>query len=155
MLFRSIGSKKVAGLLLESQSQGASHRLIVGIGFNVASHPEQIPESTHLGEFHESRTLQFLRQQAGLSTRGAAKASGLKDGIINHLEHGRVRVHPHHLEALLPAYGATRKTYEMFASGKVPLPQDLRKECLEIVQEMSPEQLQTAHPVLQSLSKNN
>ncbi|MCB9085242.1 MAG: helix-turn-helix domain-containing protein [Bdellovibrionaceae bacterium] len=87
--------------------------------------------------------------------RGAAKASGLKDGIINHLEHGRVRVHPHHLEALLPAYGATRKTYEMFASGKVPLPQDLRKECLEIVQEMSPEQLQTAHPVLQSLSKNN
>jgi len=103
----------------------------------------------------ESRTLQFLRQQAGLSTRGAAKASGLKDGIINHLEHGRVRVHPHHLEALLPAYGATRKTYEMFASGKVPLPQDLRKECLEIVKEMSPEQLQTAHPVLQSLSKNN
>jgi transcriptional regulator with XRE-family HTH domain len=103
----------------------------------------------------ESRTLQFLRQQAGLSTRGAAKASGIGDGIINHLEHGRVRVHPHHLEKLLPAYGATLKTYEMFASGKVALPQDLRKECIEIVQMMSLDQLQTAYPVLRSLSNNN
>ncbi len=102
----------------------------------------------------ESRTLQFLRQQAGLSTRGAAKDSGLKDGVINHLEHGRIRVHAHHLEKLLPAYGATQETYELFASGKVALPQDLRKECIEIIQGMSTEQVQTAYPVLLSLSKN-
>ena len=102
----------------------------------------------------ESRTLQFLRQQAGLSTRGAAKTSGIGDGIINHLEHGRVRVHPHHLEKLLPAYGTTLQTYEMFVSGKVALPIDLKKECIELVRSMSLDQLRTVHPVLQSISKN-
>ena len=101
----------------------------------------------------ESRTLQFLRQQAGLSTRGAAKASGLKDGVINHLEHGRIRVHKHHLEKLLPAYGATQKTYAMFTSGQVGLPKNLRRDCIEIIKQMPLEQLQTAHPVLVSLAK--
>ncbi len=99
-----------------------------------------------------SRTLKFLRHQAGFSTRGAARASGLKDGVINHLENGRISIHERHLEKLLKAYNATFKTYEMFASGAVKLPLDLRRECLEILSQMSPEQLKTAHPVLVSLS---
>lgn len=99
-----------------------------------------------------SRTLKFLREQAGLSTRGAARASGVKDGVINHLEHGRISIHQRHLEKLLPAYGSTQKTFEMFASGQVAMPQNVRSECLEIVREMSPEQLRTVHPVLLSLS---
>lgn len=99
-----------------------------------------------------SRTLKFLREQAGLSTRGAATASGLGDGVINHLENGRISIRERHLEKLLKAYSATIKTYEMFATGAVKLPLDLRKECLEIVSQMSSEQLRTAHPVLLSLS---
>jgi len=102
----------------------------------------------------EGRTLQFLRHQAGLSTRGAAKASGLKDGVINHVEHGRIRVHQHHLEKLLPAYGTTMKTYEMFVSGQVELPQDLKKDCIDLIRVMSMDQLRTAHPVLLSLSNH-
>lgn len=99
-----------------------------------------------------SRALKFLREQAGLSTRGAARASGLKDGVINHLEHGRISVHERHLEKLLPAYGATRKLFETFASGSIPFPTSLRGECLDLVRSMSAEQLQTVRPILVSLS---
>ncbi|MCB0343195.1 MAG: biotin synthetase [Pseudobdellovibrionaceae bacterium] len=81
-----IGSKKVAGLLLESQSQGASHRLIVGIGFNVASHPEQIPESTHLGEFHS--TLSELEWTQFLSALKHEIIDAQKDCLHPHLGDG-------------------------------------------------------------------
>lgn len=43
-----IGSKKIAGLLVETVSQGSQHRLIVGLGFNVFAHPSAIKESTNL-----------------------------------------------------------------------------------------------------------
>jgi len=103
----------------------------------------------------QGRTLAFLRQQAGFSIRGAAKAAGTTEGVVNHLENGRIKIHPHHLEKLLPIYGTTLQTYEMFASGKVALPKDLRRDCVEIIKAMTMGQLHTAYPVLQSLLKNN
>lgn len=39
---------KIAGLLLETVSQGSSHRLIVGLGFNVGSVPEGVDTATFL-----------------------------------------------------------------------------------------------------------
>ena len=99
-----------------------------------------------------ARTLKFLRKQTGLSFRAAAAVSGVGDGVINHLEHGRIQIHPRHLEKLLSAYGATAKTYEMFAMGSVPLPEDVRFECLEMIRMMSLDQLRTAYPVLASLA---
>ncbi|MBL7716605.1 MAG: helix-turn-helix transcriptional regulator [Bdellovibrionales bacterium] len=99
-----------------------------------------------------ARTLKFLRQQAKLSFRAAARVSGMGDGMINHLEHGRAQIHQKHLDQLLKAYGTTQQTYEMFVSGAVTLPQDLRTDCIEIIRGMSPEQLKTVHPVLASLA---
>lgn len=99
-----------------------------------------------------ARTLKFLRQQAKLSYREAARRSGVGDGMINHLEHGRVRIHQKHLDQLLKVYGATQQTFEMFASGAVALPQDLRSDCIEIIRGMNLDQLKTAHPVLASLA---
>lgn len=99
-----------------------------------------------------ARTLKFLRQQAKLSFRAAGRVSGLGDGMINHLENGRVQIHQKHLDQLLKAYGATQQTYEMFVSGAVALPQDLRSECTEIIRGMSLDQLKTVHPVLASLA---
>lgn len=101
-----------------------------------------------------TRTLKFLREQASLSVRAAAKESGIGDGVINHLEHGRIEIAQHHLDALLKAYRVTEQTYQMFASGQVPLPQNLRFECFEIIRSMTIEQLRTAHPVLSSLSNH-
>lgn len=43
-----LGDKKVAGLLLESLSQGNDHRLLVGLGLNVISTPEEITTATSL-----------------------------------------------------------------------------------------------------------
>lgn len=42
-----IGTKKVAGLLLETLSQGDDHRLLVGLGFNVTANPP-LPQATSL-----------------------------------------------------------------------------------------------------------
>lgn len=45
-----IGSKKVAGLLIETLSQGDDHRLLIGFGFNVISSPEGLATATSLME---------------------------------------------------------------------------------------------------------
>jgi len=99
-----------------------------------------------------SRALRFLREQGKLSYRQAQKASGVNMAIINHLENGRIAIHQRHLEKLLPAYGANMRAFEMFTTGGVGVPQNLRYECISVVREMSLEQLRTALPVLQSLA---
>lgn len=43
-----IGTKKAAGVLVETVSQGDDHRLLVGIGFNILSHPAEIDTATSL-----------------------------------------------------------------------------------------------------------
>ncbi|MCM2283011.1 MAG: biotin synthetase [Bdellovibrionaceae bacterium] len=45
-----IGSKKVAGLLIETIERGTERRTIVGLGFNVLSAPESIPTATSLAQ---------------------------------------------------------------------------------------------------------
>lgn len=45
-----IGDKKVAGILLETLQQGGDVRLIVGLGLNVTSSPEEIETATSLVE---------------------------------------------------------------------------------------------------------
>ena len=102
-----------------------------------------------------ARVLRFLREQSRLSLRNAAKNADLSMSLVAHLEQGRTGILPHHLEKLLKAYGSTIQTYQMFESGKVALPQDLRHECMEIIRDMSLDQLRTAHPVLESLKQRN
>lgn len=101
-----------------------------------------------------NRALKFLREQAGLSFRQASTASGINMALINHLENGRMEIGQRHLDKLLPAYRATRATFNMFANGSIELPQDLKAECAEIVRNMSLDQLRTAFPVLKSLSNH-
>lgn len=43
-----IGSKKVAGLLIETVSQGDEHRLLIGFGINVIASPESVPTATSI-----------------------------------------------------------------------------------------------------------
>jgi BirA family biotin operon repressor/biotin-[acetyl-CoA-carboxylase] ligase len=54
-----LADKKVAGLLIEtiskgnptSDSNGNSHRLIIGLGFNIFAHPTDIENASHLNAF--------------------------------------------------------------------------------------------------------
>lgn len=50
-----IGGKKVAGLLIETVSQGDEHRLLVGLGFNVTASPP-LPQATSLVQCLKSET---------------------------------------------------------------------------------------------------
>jgi BirA family biotin operon repressor/biotin-[acetyl-CoA-carboxylase] ligase len=43
-----LGGLKVAGLLIETVSNGGHHRLIAGLGFNVLNHPRKFSAATHL-----------------------------------------------------------------------------------------------------------
>lgn len=43
-----IGDKKVAGLLIETLTQGQDHRLLIGLGFNTLEYPKDIKTSTSL-----------------------------------------------------------------------------------------------------------
>jgi BirA family biotin operon repressor/biotin-[acetyl-CoA-carboxylase] ligase len=43
-----LADKKIAGILVETVSQGSEHRLLIGVGFNVLNHPNDITASTHL-----------------------------------------------------------------------------------------------------------
>jgi transcriptional regulator with XRE-family HTH domain len=99
-----------------------------------------------------ARVLRFLREQAKLSLRNAANKADLSMSMLAHIEQGRTGILTRHIEKLVSVYGSTLQTYQMFESGKVDLPQDIRLECMEIVRAMSLEQLRTAHPVLASLS---
>lgn len=46
---------KVAGLLVETVSNGREHRILIGLGLNVLNHPRSFSEATHLAEHLESR----------------------------------------------------------------------------------------------------
>ena len=43
-----VGRKKIAGLLLETVAQGADHRLLIGLGLNVISAPQDVEIATSL-----------------------------------------------------------------------------------------------------------
>lgn len=43
-----LGEKKVAGILVETVTQGFEHRLLIGLGLNVLSHPKEILTATSL-----------------------------------------------------------------------------------------------------------
>ena len=43
-----LSGAKIAGLLVESVTNGSSHRLLIGLGLNALNHPRRFSEATHL-----------------------------------------------------------------------------------------------------------
>ncbi len=52
--------KKVAGILIENVQHAEVHRLVIGIGLNVLSHPGEVVEAGHIGEVDEEKWFEFL-----------------------------------------------------------------------------------------------
>lgn len=77
-----LGDHKMAGLLVETVSQGASHRLIIGLGMNVLNHPRAIPTATHFAKsgVTDSEWYQFLDVLFGQFK------SSLEDIVLPHLK---------------------------------------------------------------------
>lgn len=62
-----LDGKKCGGLLVETISNGANHRLLIGFGFNVLNHPRKFSDATHLSDeldpsINEGAWFQFLDQ---------------------------------------------------------------------------------------------
>lgn len=86
---------KIAGLLLEVVSKGPHHRLLVGLGINIFSHPLTIPEATHLTSEHGTanavdpkrwhKFLQTLHANFSTAVAGAQKtelSSKVRDALL-------------------------------------------------------------------------
>ena len=60
-----LNGKKCGGLLVETVSDGAQHRLLIGLGFNILNHPRKFNDATHLSPaltqpLEEGEWFQFL-----------------------------------------------------------------------------------------------
>jgi hypothetical protein len=92
-----------------------------------------------MGGWKDMKTMMFYVRKAGVDIKGASDVLDLHDPDDKK-------------GVLLKAYGSTVQTYQMFSSGGVALPQNIRAECIELLRSMTLDQLKTAHPVLLSLS---
>jgi BirA family biotin operon repressor/biotin-[acetyl-CoA-carboxylase] ligase len=88
-----LADHKLAGLLVETVSQGASHRLIIGLGMNVLNHPRAILNATHFANagVSDSEWYQFLDVLYGQFK------TALEDIVLPHL---KIETRSHLLKAL-------------------------------------------------------
>lgn len=98
----------------------------------------------------EASVLKFMRESRNLSMRRAGDLLGVSDSTISHLENGRADLQPEIVSRLLLNYGYSYEQFISMSSGKIELPQSLRRECLEIVKRLDEEKLKTVRTILQS-----
>ncbi len=73
--------------------------------------------------------------------RRAGDLLGVSDSTISHLENGRADLQPEIVMRLLFNYGYSFEQFISMSSGKIELPQSLRRECLEIIKRLDEEKL--------------
>jgi transcriptional regulator with XRE-family HTH domain len=98
----------------------------------------------------EASVLKFMRESRSLSMRRAGDLLGVSDSTISHLENGRADLQPEIVTRLLLNYGYSYEQFISMSSGKIELPQSLRRECLEIIKRLDEEKLKTVRTILQS-----
>jgi transcriptional regulator with XRE-family HTH domain len=98
----------------------------------------------------EASVLKFMRESRNLSMRRAGDLLGVSDSTISHLENGRADLQPEIVTRLLLNYGYSYEQFISMSSGKIELPQSLRRECLEIIKRLDEEKLKTVRTILQS-----
>ena len=98
----------------------------------------------------EASVLKFMRESRNLSMRRAGDLLGVSDSTISHLENGRADLQPEIVTRLLQNYGYNYEQFISMSSGKIELPQSLRRECLEIIKRIDEEKLKTVRTILQS-----
>ncbi len=103
-----------------------------------------------LNQVTEGLTLKFMRESRNLSMRRAGDLLGVSDSTVSHLENGRADLHPEIVMRLLHFYGYSYEQFISMSSGKIELPQSLRRECLEIIKRLDDEKLKTVRTILQS-----
>lgn len=98
----------------------------------------------------EASILKLMRESRNLSMRRAGNLLGVSDSTISHLENGRADLKPELVMRLLNFYGYSFEQFVSMSSGKLELPQSLRRDCIEIIKRLDNEKLKTVRTILLS-----
>lgn len=98
----------------------------------------------------EASILKFMRESRKLSMIRAGHLLGVSDSTISHIENGRADLNPEIVMKLLHFYGYSYQQFISMSSGKLELPQSLRRQCLEIIKRLDDEKLKIVRKILQS-----
>ena len=98
----------------------------------------------------EARILKFMRQSRGLSMRRAANIVGVSEATINHLDNGRMDVHEKWIFKLVGSYGYTYEDFLDYLENRKRLPEVTLRDCINLLNQLSPEKLRAVYGILQS-----
>jgi len=103
-------------------------------------------------ETKEGRLLKYLRESRNLSVRKAGKILGVSESSVCHAENGRKDLTPKLIEQFLIAYGYERSEFDELLSGVRVMPENLRRECLEIVKRIEASKLKSVKVFLDTFA---
>ena len=98
----------------------------------------------------EARILRFMRESRGLSMRKAGKICGLSATTINHIDNGRKEITDILIFKLIAGYGYSYDDFLDFLEGRNRLPYDLLKDCVCLLNKLSPDKLRAVYGVLKT-----
>lgn len=99
----------------------------------------------------EVRVLKYMRIQAGLSLKKAAKQFNVTDGAISHIENGKMRLPSDRIEQMVTAYGFAMSDFFKLSRSK-KLPNDRRQECERLLKTTPITRLDDVFNFLKSIS---
>ena len=103
-------------------------------------------------ETKEGRLLKYLRESRNLSVRKAGKLLGVSESSVCHAENGRKDLTPKLIEQFLIAYGYERSEFDELLNGVRVMPDNLRRECLEIVKRIEASKLKSVKVFLDTFA---
>jgi len=101
----------------------------------------------------EANLLKKLREQRKLSLSDVGEAVGKSISWISHVENGRVDVASEHIKLLIPLYGQTERSFKAYLNGTAYLDSTARRECMDALQELPDNLIESLYPLIQSMKK--
>lgn len=98
----------------------------------------------------EAALLKKLRESRKLSLGDVAEAVNKSVSWISHVENGRMNLSTDHIKLLLPLYGQTERSFKSYLNGAAFLESTARKECMDMLQELPDNIVESIHPIIQS-----
>ena len=95
----------------------------------------------------EAQVLRHLRLSKNLSLNQAGRVLRITGSAIAHMEQGRMDISKKRIETMVQGYGYAMDEFYEYLDGK-PIPINYRDECLIIIRQLEPAQLQAIYPIL-------
>jgi len=99
----------------------------------------------------EVRVLKFMRIQASLSLKKAAKLLNMTDGAISHIENGKMSLPLERIDQMVTAYGFSMNDFFKLSRAK-KLPNNRREECERLLKTAPLNRMDEVFQFLKSLN---